>query len=318
MKFLILGDVGLDHTIYTMSGKLSQEAPVPIAKILKEEYSLGLGANVANNLTSFKVEPTLISIVANDEILVDLLKNRKIKNKIIRGGPGRTTVKRRILCNDKQVIRIDEESILPIGAINALQKQIELNIFHHNVIIFSDYGKGFLANIEPLIHECVDKKKLSFVDPKGQNFIKYSNCTLLKPNLKEFEQVYGMCNSENMLMQKMESCKDKLNINNLLVTLGSKGMILLAQDNEFYTTQHSSSIPIVDVQGAGDTVLASIAYFMTKNLYSYQESINLASACANIVVRKSGTSILAYKDLELLPEGWEKEQLKKWLIKEKL
>ncbi|MEK6554613.1 MAG: D-glycero-beta-D-manno-heptose-7-phosphate kinase, partial [Bdellovibrionota bacterium] len=49
---LVVGDVGLDEYLWGEVRRISPEAPVPVVEVSKQDYRVGLAANVAQNVSS--------------------------------------------------------------------------------------------------------------------------------------------------------------------------------------------------------------------------------------------------------------------------
>ena len=111
-KILILGDIFLDIFESTEILKMSPERPVPVLKPLSSTYLLGGAANVANNIRSIGGTPFLISKLSNDltaKKIKKLLDKNKIKFKIISDKEYSSPIKKRIVQNDHQFCRLDNE-----------------------------------------------------------------------------------------------------------------------------------------------------------------------------------------------------------------
>ena len=114
-KILVLGDIFLDIFNETKASKISPERPVPVLKPKGTEFFLGGAANVANNLKSIGGEPFLISKLSKDinsKKIIFLLKKNKISHKIIFSKKYSTSVKKRIVENNHQFLRLDDESLI--------------------------------------------------------------------------------------------------------------------------------------------------------------------------------------------------------------
>ena len=112
-KILIIGDIMLDSYFFGNVERISPEAPVPIVDIINKENKLGGAANVASNIKNIGGTPILCSIIGKDstgEILLSLLKEQNISTNYIYKSINRiTTNKTRIIGNNHQILRIDEE-----------------------------------------------------------------------------------------------------------------------------------------------------------------------------------------------------------------
>ena len=110
---LVLGDVFLDIFQTTDILKISPERPVPVLEPTKAINLLGGAANVANNIKSIGGSAFLISKLANDrtsEIIKKLLISNKINFKIVTNKQYSSPIKKRIVQNDHQFCRLDDES----------------------------------------------------------------------------------------------------------------------------------------------------------------------------------------------------------------
>ncbi|MFA9214432.1 MAG: bifunctional heptose 7-phosphate kinase/heptose 1-phosphate adenyltransferase, partial [Candidatus Methylacidiphilales bacterium] len=111
---LIIGDVMIDAYLFGNVDRISPEAPVPIVAVNKKESRLGGAANVALNLVSLGAKPILCSTIGNDSEgheLVDLLLKSNINAEgIIKDNDRITTVKTRVISQNHQMLRIDNEN----------------------------------------------------------------------------------------------------------------------------------------------------------------------------------------------------------------
>ena len=131
--------------------KISPERPVPVLKPSKSINLLGGAANVANNIQSIGGSAFLISKLSNDatsRTIKKLLINNKIKFKIITNKDYSSPVKKRIVQNDHQFCRLDDENFFRLKKIdeNKIVRFVNKNINKFQSLIISDYSKGFLTN----------------------------------------------------------------------------------------------------------------------------------------------------------------------------
>ena len=127
-KILVIGDAMLDKYSFGSTNRISPEAPVPVLKVERETLKPGGAANVAANLSSLGLDVSLLAEVgvdSNGKILRKLLKSLKIdlisgSNKIYK-----TTTKTRVISQNQQLIRIDDEGDNRNNPINSSNKEIE-------------------------------------------------------------------------------------------------------------------------------------------------------------------------------------------------
>ncbi|NNJ56101.1 MAG: D-glycero-beta-D-manno-heptose-7-phosphate kinase, partial [Bacteroidia bacterium] len=195
-KVLVLGDTMVDAYFYGSVTRISPEAPVPIVNLKSKERRLGGAANVALNLKALGADPYVVSIKGNDndgkELKALFKKNKLDSNGLINDYKRITTVKTRVIGNNHQLLRIDEEETQEINKSleNLLFNAVKGQIKNCNVLIFQDYNKGLLNSslISRVIALCKKNNVPMVVDPKFHNFSEYKGVTLFKPNKKELLQ----------------------------------------------------------------------------------------------------------------------------------
>jgi rfaE bifunctional protein kinase chain/domain len=270
LNVLIIGDVMIDNYVWGKVSRISPEAPVPIVAVAKKERRLGGAANVALNIQALGANPILCSVVGVDaegQSFLELLKLQKLSQKgILKIRDRITTVKTRIIGNNAQLLRVDDEVENEISAseIQQLLLLITYIISHDkiDVIIFEDYNKGLINPklISKVVELAKSKGIPTCVDPKKKNFNAYKGVSLFKPNLKELREGTKMdATGENIneLQREVSSFRVKQKIETVLVTLAEKGVITNSRKVKEHLPAHIRSI--ADVSGAGDTVISVAA-----------------------------------------------------------
>jgi rfaE bifunctional protein kinase chain/domain len=195
LKVLIIGDVMVDAYLWGTVERISPEAPVPIVNVEKKDARLGGAANVALNVAALGATPLICSIIGNDEsgerFSKSLTKSGISQEGLVKSDNRPTTVKTRIFCQNHQMMRFDEESIVELNKTeesNLLENVENLFSSHSiDVVIFQDYNKGVLSKnvIEHVLEKCLQENIPTAVDPKKENFFAFQNVDLFKPNLRE-------------------------------------------------------------------------------------------------------------------------------------
>tara|TARA_Y100000768_G_scaffold71027_1_gene50067 strand:- start:629 stop:1606 length:978 start_codon:yes stop_codon:yes gene_type:complete len=299
-KVIIIGDSMVDSYIFGEINRNSPEAPVPIVDIKKEETKLGGAANVALNIQSLGMEPILCSVIGDDEdgqIFMKLCKKNNLVTKgIIIDEFRKTTNKKRVIVNKDHILRIDNEetNYLKSNIINKFINNTEKLIANNEIIIFQDYDKGVIN--KKMIEE-INKIDHLFiaVDPKKRNFFEYKNVDLFKPNLSEILNAFdSKDDSINNLNSISDELKSKNNIKNIMVTLSNKGLVINNDSGFIYNKIQKKKI--IDVSGAGDTViaLATILFYLKLPEKFIAEMCNLAGG---ITCMSSGVSAINLKEL---------------------
>jgi rfaE bifunctional protein kinase chain/domain len=307
-KIAILGDVGIDKYTQGVVKRISPEAPVPIVEVNMEWEKLGLSANIAHNLEELGIKSTICSVIGDDKRgsrLENLLEESSLSIwGLVRDGTKPTTYKERITTNTQQICRIDYESK------TAIQPQVEellLSRFKdflddHKAIILEDYAKGTLT--EKVIKDSIamgrEKGSLICIDPGATTDpIFYKGASLLKPNFKEaglMIKSLGYSYEEKSASDMAEILVDKLELDKIVITLGSEGMALLDRKNGKLETLPTLAQEVFDVSGAGDTTIS----LLTAGLMaggSLREAAFLGNCGAGVVVAKKGTATVNLEEL---------------------
>lgn len=101
---------------------------------------------------------------------------------------------------------------------------------------------------------------------------------VIKPNIDELESILKKkLNSKNEIIKEMKLFKEK-GIENVLVSLGSKGSLLLDNNNELYEINFKKLDTVKSTVGCGDTLLSSYTAFKYEKNLNSEESIRQATA----------------------------------------
>ena len=295
-SILCVGDIILDQYTYGLSNRISPEAPVAVVKHATSQFRLGGAANVANNISTYGLNVTLLSVYGSDSPGIQinlLLDSSNISNQSITSQHIPTIVKHRIISNGQQLLRVDHEAESPYPTDLFRDKFNEI-IDQFDYVCFSDYGKGVLSDIQDLISICRDKSIFCIVDPKGSNFDKYRGASLLTPNESEFIQIMGKPTSEDHFHQLGFKLLTDLELEALLVTLGPKGMCLFRAEHPLHFS--ATAKEVFDVTGVYDTVVATVSSALASN-YSFNDAVSMANSAAGIAVSKVGTSTVLPTEL---------------------
>jgi rfaE bifunctional protein kinase chain/domain len=297
IRCLIIGDVMVDSYIWGEVNRMSPEAPVPVFEVEKRENRLGGAANVALNVQSLGATPLLCGVVGSDskgEIFKNLLEASKLSTAgIFEDASRATTSKTRVIGPDGHMLRVDEEELSLISdkikesLITYVKSEISNGI---DVIIFEDYDKGVLDDrfIQEVILVAKEKGIPTCVDPKKNNFTHYQGATLFKPNFKELtEGLATELQKEDFtgIIQLGKKFLDDQNVNQMLITLSEHGVILIDQDNSHHVKAVKRKI--LDVSGAGDTVISAAAVALAAGFLDKDVAV-LANLAGGIVCEEMG------------------------------
>jgi D-glycero-beta-D-manno-heptose-7-phosphate kinase len=283
-QVLIVGDAMLDRYWFGDVERISPEAPVPIIRVRREEERLGGAANVALNVKTLGTPTTLMTVVGEDEpaqILTRLLNEQGVST-ILGTDPGLyTIVKLRLIGRAQQLLRVDFENQPDHEVLIQMLKDYEQALARHQVVVFSDYGKGGLSHIPQMIQLARTAGKPVIIDPKGDDYSRYAGASIVTPNRAELAHVVGQWRSEAQLHERAQALRTELNLEALLLTR-----------SEVSTRARE----VFDITGAGDTVVASLAAMAACGL-NWRDAMVVANRAAGIAVSKFGTATVTYEEL---------------------
>lgn len=243
-KILVIGEKCIDRFMYCDVSRFSPEAPVPVLNPIEVVENDGMAGNVVRNILAMKSD-SLVTHWYQDEIIT---KTRFVEKK-----------------SNHMFLRLDDGES-NISKVELIDERVE-ELSNFNIVIVSDYDKGFMTNDDLLT--IGKNSKISILDSKRKLSKEIVNSfTFVKLNEKESLQ-----NS------------DLLECKNILVTLGSKGTKF---NDEVYPSPNPQET--IDVSGAGDTFTSAfiLKYLETGDI---KTSIIYANEMASIVVSKRGVAV---------------------------
>jgi rfaE bifunctional protein kinase chain/domain len=301
-RVVVIGDIMIDRYLYGDTERLSPEAPVPVVTVRDRRAKLGGAANVAANVASMGASCLLVGTVGDDgdgaairqELVVGRLDGRHVVT--IAGRP--TTSKTRIIARSQQIVRIDDEvdALLEGPDLDRLIRSASEALADADALLLEDYNKGSLA--PALIAEVMAVARRRgipvVVDPKYRQFFAYAGATVFKPNRRELESALGAAvdlQNRNAIPEVLA----RLKVDNLLVTLGADGMLLVMKDGSSLRIP-SIARQVFDVSGAGDTVTAWLGTALAAGA-SLVEAAQLANYAAGVEVGKPGVATVSPEEV---------------------
>ena len=302
-NILVIGDVMLD-TYYTGDVKrISPEAPVPVFRKKAERSVLGGAANVAANLVAAGQNVSMMAMVGNDENgdrLRTIFNAQGVDTSLVVSLERSTTVKTRFLAsNNQQVLRLDVEDTNPLSHDDCerMLESLDQQIDKFDLILLSDYLKGLLTFefTQGVLQRAKNKNIPAIIDVKDPKVEKYKDAYLIKPNLKELQDLTGVVvENDNEIIEASRKLRKICHTEYILTTCGARGMVLVGDGEPYFI--ESVGKEVFDVTGAGDTTIAYLAACMV-NGFEMKDAVDIANYAAGIQVSKVGTSSVYWKEI---------------------
>ncbi|WP_251440711.1 D-glycero-beta-D-manno-heptose-7-phosphate kinase [Veillonella intestinalis] len=298
LRIAVIGDIMVDRYVFGDVGRISPEAPVPVNRVTDVKEVLGGAANVANNLANLDCHVFLGGVAGTDshgDLLTHLLETEHINHEgVLRLSSRQTTTKMRILGGRQQMMRLDFEEPEAVSEQEAKQLLAwlsELCEIGLDGIVISDYGKGVCtpAVLKAVITMANAKGIKTIVDPKGNDWSKYSGATFITPNVKELSEYIGrsLDNTDEAIVTAAKETLAQVSFDYVVATRSAKGITIVSQEGKVWHNPATQQ-DVFDVSGAGDTVVAMIITAMAAGL-TVRGTLHVANAAAGVVVSKVGT-----------------------------
>ena len=310
-RVVVVGDVVADEFVYGKVARVSREAPVLILEYDSTEIVPGGAGNAANNVAALGGRAMLVSVVGRDapgRRVVAALHARVDSRYLQRIQGTSTPVKTRILAGGvhsakQQVVRIDRSVTGPVAprARQAFERAALEAVQQGDAVLVSDYGSGlitpaFISRIRRTLRRA--GAPIPVLLDTRYRLLNYSGLTACTPNESEVEQALGIRINDNqrMLERAGREILARTRMQAVLITRGSRGMALFIRQAPTVHIPIFGTDSIVDVTGAGDTVVSTVALVLAAG-GSFEAAAHLANYAGGLVVMKRGTATVTGDEL---------------------
>ncbi len=315
-RITVLGDIIADEYLLAQTDRISREAPVPILKYRSRELSLGGAANAAHNVKALGGDVSLVGIVGEDHLGKEILKLLETEGvdtqRVIRAQEAATTCKTRILAGGfhttkHQILRIDRESEGEYAKTTTerLLASLEEALQGAEALVVSDYGLGVVKEpVVAAVNRLAERALAASSNPRSplvtvdsrHNLLAFRGITALTPNELELQEVIDNHLPEDRIFQEGEALRRRLGARGLLLTRGSRGMVLFEAGEEPRPIGIFGLDKAADGTGAGDTVISAFTLAQAAGA-SMWEAAQLANIAGGLVVMKRGTATVSAREL---------------------
>ena len=277
-KVLLAGDFMVDSYLYGTTGRICQEAPVPVLNAVNRQYRPGGAGSVGANLAVLGASVSCLGIRGTDDLgtqLQGLLTAAGAVDTtgLIACADRATTGKTRVIGlsqnrQRQQLMRIDQEDASPISPeiSEQLLSMAAAQMAHCDVVCLQDHNKGVLHDTfcRDLIALAREANKPVVLDAAPiTDYTRYSGAWLIKPNRTELSLAAGceVTDDESALFEAAGRLCREHSIENIAVTLDQKGLYLYQSRQATGGEPSGTLIPtrqrsVYDGTGAGDMVVA--------------------------------------------------------------
>jgi rfaE bifunctional protein kinase chain/domain len=310
-RVVVIGDVVADEFVYGRVARVSREAPVLILEYDSTEIVPGGAGNAANNVAALGGHVALVAAIGRDDAgkrAMTALHRRVDPRFLVRRHDIATVVKTRILAGGvhsakQQIVRIDRAVPRAVDprARQAIEKAALTAARQADAVLVSDYGSGLVT--PALVRKISSQLRreghpIPILVDSRYKLLEYTGLTMSTPNESEVEQALGIRIGDNLraLERAGREMLERTKMQAILVTRGSRGMALFTADAPTLHIPISGTEFIVDVTGAGDTVVATVTLALAAG-GTFEAAARLANYAGGLVVMKRGTATVTADEL---------------------
>ncbi|MDR3763401.1 MAG: PfkB family carbohydrate kinase [Acidobacteriota bacterium] len=311
VSVLVVADLVADEFLAGEIARVSREAPVLILRHRERTLVPGGGANAVMNLAALGVTALPVGLVGDDEAgrtLLQIFRKHKIPVSGITKLKGHiTTTKTRVLAysahsSRQQVVRIDRECD-PLSdnhpALRELVASAREYVPAADAVLLSDYGYG---SVTPHLFEQIRAKSALGEIPvtldSRYRMTEYQGVTAATPNEGEVEEALNVRigHDHEQLLNAGAELLRRMKLESLVITRGGDGMVAFERKKKPLEIPIHGSNQVVDVTGAGDTVIATFTAALAAGADTASAAL-LANYAGGLVVMKRGTATISQAEL---------------------
>lgn len=297
MIYTITFNPALDYTVQVEEFEIGKINRTKTENILAG----GKGLNVSIILKRLGIENTALSFIAGftGKELERKIKEHNIKTDFIETNKGYTRINVKISSLEKDSSIQENETALNGNGPEITKKDIEKllekvqKINSNDIVILSgNVPKCINENIYEIICKELNERNIEFVVDASQkllmNCLKYKPF-FIKPNKDELEETFNTkIEAKEEIIIYAKKLQEK-GAQNVLISLGGDGAILITEKNEIYYSNTPKG-QVINTVGAGDSMVAGfVAGYLKKQ--DYKEALKLGIASGSATAFSPGLAI---------------------------
>lgn len=299
LNVVVIGDLIVDEYITCEALGMSQEDPTLVVTPINSKQYLGGAGIVASHATSLGANVTLLSVIGEDtvgETSKQMLTDTGVHHHLFVDSTRPTTLKQRFRVDTKTLLRVSHLSGLSVS--QPIRSEI-LSVFKEqlnacDVLVFSDFNYGCLPQdlVDDITKLAKESNTRIVADSQSSSQLgdvsRFENVDLLTPTEKEAR--LSLHNQQDGLLTICEKLRLKANVENVILKLGSDGLLLhfINGEGKVETDKLSAlNRNPIDVAGAGDSLLITSSLVLASN-GTFWEAALLGNLAAAIQVSRIG------------------------------
>lgn len=294
LNVCVIGDLIIDEYITCEALGMSQEDPTIVVTPVSQEKFLGGAGIVASHARGLGANVNFFSITGSDSIshlAKEYLDKYDVRANLYEDPSRPTTLKQRFRAGGKTLLRVSHlrQHDISQELFQKISSDFEAQIDSTDLVIFSDFNYGCLCQplVDSIISLCRSRNIKMVADSQSSSqtgdVSRFTGMELLTPT--EREARIAVRDFHSGLVILAENLRKKADARNVLITLGSEGLLIHAEDKQNNSWQ-TDRIPAFntapkDPSGAGDSLLtgASLALAAGYDIWVSSYFGSLLAAC---------------------------------------
>jgi rfaE bifunctional protein kinase chain/domain len=307
LRVLVIGDLIVDRYINCDPLGMSQEDPTIVVTPIESTTFVGGAGIVAAHAHGLGADVQFLTVVGEDEraeFAQHKLQEFGVRMSAFVDGSRPTTFKQRFRAHGKTLLRVNELRQHPLDA--TIGRRLVDAAFEHiewaDLLLFSDFNYGCLP--QPVVDEIVARAETRGVPMSADSqassqlsdISRFPGMKLVTPT--EREARLALQDFESGLVIIAERLRQKARAENIVVTLGSEGLLIRADKDGMEISDRLPAFNTApkDVAGAGDSFFTctSMALCRGTDIWTSAYLGSLAAACQ---VGRVGNTPLGVADM---------------------
>jgi rfaE bifunctional protein kinase chain/domain len=307
MRVLVIGDLIIDDYITCEPLGMSQEDPTIVVSPIDTTTFIGGAGVVSAHAKGLGAEVAFCSVVGQDEgaaFARAALEGQGIGVVFFDDSTRPTTRKQRFRAHNKTLLRVNHlrQHAASHEISSKMLEAIDARLSKTDVLLFSDFNYGCLPQplVDAVVERAASRNILMAADSQASSQLsdvsRFKHMALITPT--EREARLAARDFETGLAYLSERLCAKADALNVVITLGSEGMLIWGAKNERYLADRLPALNTLpkDPAGAGDSLFTAMALALRAGIDIWQSAYigGLAAACQ---VSRVGNSALTARDL---------------------
>lgn len=307
LRIAVIGDLIIDEYVNCDPLGMSQEDPTIVVTPIERKRFIGGAGIVAAHARGLGAAVNYFSVIGNDEagqFAQETLNRHGVNHQLLVDESRPTTLKQRFRADGKTLLRVSylRQHEISTKLAEGLFTAVEAVLSGTDLLVFSDFNYGCLPQmlVDRIIVAAKARGVVMVADSQASSQLsdisRFKNMRLITPT--EREARLALHDQNSGLVVLADALRKKAQAENVVITMGSEGVLVHAQNSRDWVADQLPSFNIApkDTAGAGDSFLTCAAMGLCSGLDIWR-SVYLGSIAAACQVARVGNTPLTQADL---------------------